>query len=268
MNGTPRARAVGDAPVEWLLERADELARRWAVALIVALPLERIGEIPLDGFAREAPPLCAQFVRALQSDAELAHLVAPPEQAPARRRPERRAAPGDGGQDHTGGEHAGHDAGEAAAQAHRLGALTGAHQRGVAAVQAVEALRGVLWEALLDALRWPSPDATAARQVADLADRLAYVCSSALVAALGADSPATVVVSSPLAEPDAAAGEFVVAQTRAPAEDEPVIIGGAVIVDEARDPSPRRAGARPWDFPLRSAEGPGPRGEPRREGFG
>ena len=259
MNGIPRARAVADAPVESLLERGDELARRWAVALIVALPLERIGEIPLDGFAREAPPLCAQFVRALQSDAELARLVAPRDQGPAQRGAERRSGPRDGGD-----EEPGHDAGAAATQAHRLGALTGA-QGGGAAVQAVEALRGVLWEALLDELRWPSPDATAARQVADLADRLAYVCSSALVCALGTDS-SPVVVSSPLAEPDAAAGDFVVAQTRAPADDEPVIIGGAVIVDEARDPSPRRAAARPWDFPLRSAGVTHGHGAPGRPG--
>jgi hypothetical protein len=73
-NGTPRARAVADLPIEALLTRSDELARRWAVALITALPLERVGEIPLDGFAREAPPLCAQFVRALHSDAELSEL--------------------------------------------------------------------------------------------------------------------------------------------------------------------------------------------------
>src|SRR2546423_4397687 len=222
MNGTPRARAVADAPVEPLLERSDELARRWAVALIVALPVQRVGEIPLDGFAREAPPLCAQLVRALQSDAELARLVAPPEHGLDQRSAQRSGAQRGGGR-----EGHGRDAGQGAAQAHRLGALTGAHEGG-AAVRAVEALRGVLWEALLDELRWPSPDAGAARQVADLADRLAYVCSCALVAALGAGSPA-IVVSSPVAGPAQEGADFVVAQTRAVAEDEPVIIGGAVI---------------------------------------
>ena len=258
MNGTPRARAVADVPVEPLLERSDELARRWAVALIVELPLQRLGDVPLDGFAREAPPLCAQFVRALQSDAELARLVAPTEHGLGERGAER-----SGGQRGGARKGDGRDAGQAAAQAQRLGALTGAHE-GAAAVRAVEALRGVLWEALLDELRWPSPDAGAARQVADLADRLAYVCSSALVAALGAGSPA-IVVSSPLAEPAAESADFVVAQTRADAEDEPVIIGGAVIVDEARDPAPRREGARPWDFPLRSAERPRAGREPGGE---
>jgi hypothetical protein len=121
----------------------------------------------------------------------------------------------------------------------------------------------VLWEALLDELRWPSPDATAARQVADLADRLAYVCSSALVAALGAGSEG-IVVSGPPSQPAGDTADFLVTRTNAGAEDEPVIIGGAVIVDEARDPEPRRAGARPWDFP-RSAEGPRPGREPGRE---
>src|SRR5205085_10133688 len=61
--------------------RADELARRWAVALIVSLPLDRIGEIPLQSFAREAPALCAQVVRALVSDAELERITAPPRES-------------------------------------------------------------------------------------------------------------------------------------------------------------------------------------------
>src|SRR5947208_8063080 len=114
MNGTPRARAVADAPVESLLERADELARRWAVALIVELPLQRIGEIPLDGFAREAPPLCAQFVRALQSDAELARLVAPPEHGLGQRGAQR-----SGGQRGGAREGAYRAAGPGVAHAHR-----------------------------------------------------------------------------------------------------------------------------------------------------
>ena len=46
------------------------------------------------------------------------------------------------------------------------------------AVRDVEVLRGVVWEAALGELRQPAPG-----QVADLSDRLAYVCA-ALVAAL------------------------------------------------------------------------------------
>ena len=220
-HGAPRARAVADAPVETLLGRTDELARRWAIALIVALPLERIGDIPLDGFAREAPSLFAQVVRALQSDSDLEHLIAPPPNGAARH--------GRGGED------------ARAPQAHRLGALTGARD-GTAAVQAVEALRGVLWEALLGELRWPSPEAAAARQMADLADRLAHVCSSVLVAAL--DSVSTAIGSGAPARPIHQAAAVTFATHHPPAYEEPTIIGGAVIVDEARDSAPRRSRAR------------------------
>jgi hypothetical protein len=51
-------------------------------------------------------------------------------------------------------------------------------------VQAVEALRGVLWETLIDQLSEPS-----AREVGDLADRLAYVCAEALSIALAGTEP-------------------------------------------------------------------------------
>jgi hypothetical protein len=47
------------------------------------------------------------------------------------------------------------------------------------AVEAAEALRGVMWEALLEELRAPS-----ARLVADLSDRLAHVCATLLAAAI------------------------------------------------------------------------------------
>src|SRR6266566_4108577 len=65
---------------------------------LFTLPLERIGEIPLQSFAREAPALCAQVVRALESDAELERMAAPvrsgggAEPAPARRLRELAAA--------------------------------------------------------------------------------------------------------------------------------------------------------------------------------
>jgi len=151
---------VAEASVEALLERADELARRWVIALILARPLSRIGELPLEDLARDAPALCGQVIRALQSDAEL----------------ERMAGSGAAGSR------------EESASARKLGALAGATDA-TSAIQAVEALRGVLWEALLEELRDPP-----ARLVADLADRLAYVCSTALTATIVAVSaePATV----------------------------------------------------------------------------
>jgi GGDEF domain-containing protein len=150
-----RARPVAEAPVDALSAMAEELARRWAIALIRARPLERIGEVPLAELAREGPALCAGAVRALSSDGELERMV--------------------------GGVGGGRD--QDTSPASRLGALAGALDSG-SVVTAVEALRGVLWEALLDELGRSLSDRSSARLVADLADRLALVCSMVLTAAL------------------------------------------------------------------------------------
>jgi GGDEF domain-containing protein len=56
----------------------------------------------------------------------------------------------------------------------------------VAKVGACEALRGVLWDALLDELRDPPP-----RQVAELSDRLAAVCTAMTAALLALDAGPT-----------------------------------------------------------------------------
>lgn len=136
-------------PGDALLACAEELARRWVIDLIRSRPLDEIAAVPLDALALEAPSLCAQVLRAMQSDVELARLT---------------------GQGAATGR-------EDTAPARRIAAITGA--LGVAAlVEAVESLRGVLWEALLDHLSEPST-----RQVGDVADRLAYVCAAALAAA-------------------------------------------------------------------------------------
>jgi hypothetical protein len=194
---------VAEASVDALLDRADELARRWVIALILARPLNRIGELPLEDLAREAPALCAQVIRALLSDVEL----------------ERMAGSGAAGSR------------EGSASARKLGALAGATDA-TSAIQSVEALRGVLWEALLEELRDPP-----ARQVADLADRLAYVCATALTATIVAVS----------AEPAAMASESdVVGADREASEAGRPAAGprGPVLVDE-RDEMPvaRPAGA-------------------------
>ncbi len=146
----PRARAIAELPCDALLARADELARRWAIALILARRFDAIGEIPLAELAREAPPLCAQALRAVQSDVELDRLTG-------------RGAP---------------SGREDSAAARRLAAICGAHEA-AALADAVEALRGVLWEALLDQLHEPS-----ARLVGDIGDRLAHVCAAALATAI------------------------------------------------------------------------------------
>jgi len=190
----PRARPVADAPVDALLGRADELARRWAIALILARPLDAISDVPLEELAHEAPALCAQLVRAMQSDIELERLTA--QGAPSPR--------------------------EHSAAAPRLAAICGARDP-AAVVQAVEALRGVLWEALLDHLNEPS-----ARLLADVSDRLAHVCAAALAAAVDLELAPCARAPGPHAEiaisgPDATARD---SGGAAPAG------GPAVIVDE------------------------------------
>jgi hypothetical protein len=264
--------------VEALLARTDELARRWAIGLILALPLERIGEVPLETFADEAPLLCAQAVRALASEEELERIARPA------------------------------DARGAAPPARRLAEMTGARD-GTAAVEAIEALRGVLWRATLDELRWSGfGESVSARMVADLADRLAYVCSVALVSSF-AEAPAgqasaraartaayaeSAATGAQIARAGAQAaragsgaanagaagapGELATAATGAAAAPQAVPAGrvrraalgnGVVIVDEA-GPAPRRSqsGSRTAP-PARSPAGSGspPRGpDARRTG--
>jgi hypothetical protein len=142
-----RARPVADAPVAALLERGEELARRWAIALIVERPLAEMPEVPLEDLAREAPGVCAQVVRAYDSEAELERIAAS------------ESSRGRAG----------------AAPTVRLGAHDAR-----ATVEHIEALRGVIWEATLAELDDPAP-----RQVAELCDRLAFVCATLLAAALG-----------------------------------------------------------------------------------
>jgi GGDEF domain-containing protein len=187
-----RARPVVELHGERLIARADELARRWAIALILARPTDAIGDVPLEELARDAPALCAQALSALQSDVELERLTG-------------RGAP-------TGRE--------TSAAARRLAAICGAREP-TALVEAVEALRGVLWEVLLDELSEPS-----ARLVGDLADRLAYVCSAMLAVAVDVTAP-------PAFDP---ADQRVELERQAPLAREPsrspTAYGAAVIVDE------------------------------------
>jgi hypothetical protein len=146
-----RARPVADAPVDALLERCEEMARRWAIALILESSLAEMAGVPLEDLAREAPGVCAQVVRALDSEAELERIAA-----------------SEGSRGRAG-----------AAPTVRLGALDAR-----ATVEHIEALRGVIWESALAELDDPP-----ARQVADLSDRLAFVCATLLAAALGEGAP-------------------------------------------------------------------------------
>lgn len=145
-----RARAVADAPVGALVARADELARRWALALLGARSLAGMAGVPLEDIARCAPALCASVARSLSSEEELATF-----DAGAR------------------------DPGERGSSAAAGLSVLAAGWDAVAAVEQVEALRGVVWRAALEELGDPS-----ARQVADLSDRLASVCATVLARAL------------------------------------------------------------------------------------
>jgi len=159
---TPRARPVADLPLDALVARDEEMARRWAMTLLIGRPLDRMSEVPLEQLAWEGPELCAQAIRALASDLELDRLTGA-------------VTPSGRG---------------ASAPARRLAVIAGVHDVGEVVV-AVEALRRVLWETMLEELRpgqlgWASPilDSSPARQLADLADRLACVCASLVAVAV------------------------------------------------------------------------------------
>lgn len=134
------ARPVGDAPVQALAARSEALAKGWLLALLDGRPLADAAAVPAAALARDGPQLCATACRALASDEALAEL---------------------------------------AARTAQLAELTGA-QDGPQSVESVEALRAVLWTAVLEALPQPRPG-----QLEDLADRLAHVTASYLAAALG-----------------------------------------------------------------------------------
>lgn len=145
-----RARAVADAPVEALVSSAEELARRWALALLAASPLAEMSGVPLEEIARYAPALCASVARSLSSEEELATF-----DAGAR------------------------DPGERSTSAVAGLSALAAGWDATAAVEQIEALRGVIWRAALGELGEPG-----ARQVGDLSDRLASVCAVVLACAL------------------------------------------------------------------------------------
>ncbi|HEV3048550.1 MAG TPA: hypothetical protein VGY13_14445 [Solirubrobacteraceae bacterium] len=203
----PRARALAEVALDALAERAEELARRWAGELVLRRPLERMPELAAGALAREGPALCAQAVRALQSDAELGRLTG--------------AGPASGRED--------------GAPARRLGAIC-ATVDPLALIEAVELLRGVLWEAL----QWHLPRPADARLVADAGDRLAHVCASLVAGALSAEPAAPAAAARiveqrepPAGAPAAGRAAESPGERHAPARAGDAAAGrGAVIVDE------------------------------------
>ncbi|HEX4482605.1 MAG TPA: hypothetical protein VH081_02355 [Solirubrobacteraceae bacterium] len=212
-----RARAVADAPVEALLERAEELARRWVIAQLAARPLQEMADVPVQRLARDAPAFCEQLVRALASDAELERLLHG--EAPSSRESS-------------------------------LGGIAGgvpATSGDASAIAAsFEALRAVVWRQALAELRDP-PVAL----VGDLADRLAFVCAAALAAALDAHGSEEVTAAPSAARAFSPAPQM--PRTQVAAGRSGAGRGGAVLIDELDDepaPAARRGRARPWDTPL------------------
>jgi GGDEF domain-containing protein len=137
---------VSDAALERLAQHAEELAKAWLVELIERRPLQDAAELVAGGLPREGPRLCAAVVRALGSDHELAALE-----------------PG----------------GASEGLAVHAGELVGAHEP-AAVLEALAALRSVIWAALRDAVSDPDHEL-----VAQLAERLARVEGVLLLGALG-----------------------------------------------------------------------------------
>jgi len=214
MEYKPRARPVAELAIDGLLARDYELARQWAAALIFARPVEQLAQLPLRELAGDAPALCAQALRALGSDSELARLAA--------------------------GEGVAGTGRESLSPERPIGALLGA-TAAPAAVAAVEALRGVLWEALLEEILRPSP-----RLLGDVADRLACVCSTILQVALAPVArPASERIEQPAGFSDFERRPGAATRRRRP----------ALLVDELNggtSPSPRTAS---WDPFAGSREG-------------
>ncbi len=143
------ARAVGDAPIEGLLGRGEELAKGWLIALVEQVPLERASEMIPAGadFAQEAPRLCEALVRGLMDEAALRRIEA---------------------------------GGELEPLASRAGDLVGARDA-EAAARSVDALAAVIWSAVRAELGGADADAVAA-----VAERLALVGEVARAATLRA----------------------------------------------------------------------------------
>jgi GGDEF domain-containing protein len=154
-----RARPVADAPIDLLVPRAADLAKGWLLALLEDAPLEGAPALLGAGLVDEGPQLCEAVLRALADDRELRRLEADGPLRPL---------------------------------ATRVGEMAGAGGEAAAVVRAVDALGGVLWAALRQAL--PADDAEV---VSELAERLALVCGVLRVAALERLSVAV----SPPAEP-------------------------------------------------------------------
>jgi GGDEF domain-containing protein len=140
-----RARPVADAPIDALLQRSEDLARGWLLALIEQAPLDQAAGILATELTRDGPRVCDAVLRAIADDADL-----------------RRLAPG----------------GVLEPLAARVGELAGAASP-AAVSSAVDALQGVVWSAVREELRAPDADL-----VSELTERLALIGELVRAAAL------------------------------------------------------------------------------------
>jgi GGDEF domain-containing protein len=204
------------------------VAKAWLLALVADAPLAAAGHVPAAELARGGPALCGAVLAALGSTAALERLVVGDGRAPL------------------------------AASAARL---TGARTAG-ALTAGVEALRAVTWRALRAQLRDGDPEL-----VADLSDRLAYVCArvtEAALPALGAENPAR--REGPLADalaataPPGAATQGIRAFAPRPAAPTSHDGDGASHDDFAHPSAPRRDDFAPTrdDFAHPSRDGSAP----------
>lgn len=228
------ARPVVDAPVDALLARADELARRWALALMVGRPLEEIADLPLGDFARSAPALCASLVRALASDDALERLARGDERAALAR----------------------------SLSIGRRGAL----------VADIDALRSILWEATLQQLR--DPPLRLVADLADRLAHVCATTTAALLDEPAEDAEALAPARAPAPPHAPAQARVRAVATEPPAsvtERRVARRAGAVLIDElGQEPRPLAPpeelegellrAPREGTAPIRSApvEGPEP----------
>jgi hypothetical protein len=163
VTSAPRPRPLGERAVERLYGQEQELARRWALALLAERSLERLAQLRLELLASEGPTLITGILRTLAAEDELERPL-------------------------DGREPAG-DGCSPGALLPQLIETGGAGE----IVAAVEALRGVLWAALLEDPQSP-PEAVAP----EVCDRLAHVCFA--LAARALDGPAAEPVRSESSE--------------------------------------------------------------------
>ncbi len=136
---------MADASLDALLDRSEDLAKGWLLALLEQAPLDDAPRILAADLTRDGPRVCEALLRAIGSDADERRLESDGALAPL---------------------------------AGRVGELAGAAGARDTA-QAVDALQAVVWAALRAELRDPDP-----ALISELAERLAQVSALVRAAAL------------------------------------------------------------------------------------